>query len=527
MSVDNIVKLVHKLKAGKHDGNNGLTSDCIINGPHKLYVYMSLLYKVMLMHCYIPKDLYVGTMFPLPKVKGLTCNSDKYRAITLSNCLLKLLDLIILSSQSSTLYTDALQFGFKQECSTSMCTTMLNEVCRMFVSKRSNVYTLLLDASKAFDRVHYIKLFELLINRGMNAMFIRFMLKLYTNQTLRINWQNTLSAEFHVTNGVRQGGVLSPVLFIVYIDELLQKLRHSGYGCYVGPHFLGALAYADDIVLISPTLSGLKSMANICEEFSIEFSILFNGSKSQYCVFHKGSHYGNTTVTFCNVILSECHVITHLGHKLYANVKVHDTDDIIAAFYRQYNVFQASFKGLPSAIQSDLFQKYCSSFYGCVLIPFNSCLRKVQITWRKSLRRVWRLSNRTHCSIVNCLGSTNCDLHMFVNRFLKLFLTMFNHKADVIRYMCRMSIFCSLSVLCENFLFCCQALDLEQDLLLAKSIHDISSLVKSYCFNYCKDVLSQCNAAVLKELCDARDKLTECILDSNEIQCIIDDICIN
>ena len=68
------------------------TSDSITNGPHKLYVYMSLLYKVILMHSYIPKDLYIATMFPLPKVKGFACNSDKYRPITLGNCLLKLLD---------------------------------------------------------------------------------------------------------------------------------------------------------------------------------------------------------------------------------------------------------------------------------------------------------------------------------------------------------------------------------------------------------------------------------------------------
>ena len=115
LSMCNIQKLVQKLKAGKHDGNNGIVSDCLLNGSNKLFIFLTLLFKMIIVHGYVPKDLLIGTMFPLPKVKGLTTQSDKFRAITLSGCVLKLLDLLILSEETEVMKTDELQYGFKEK----------------------------------------------------------------------------------------------------------------------------------------------------------------------------------------------------------------------------------------------------------------------------------------------------------------------------------------------------------------------------------------------------------------------------
>lgn len=159
LSVNNIKNLVRGLKLGKHDDNGGITSNCLINGPHILFACLSLLFRLMVVHYYITEHLLVGTIFPLPKVKGLVNVSEKYRAITLSSCLLKLFDLLILKCEKPKMNTDDLQFGFKPECSTSMCSTMLSEVSRYF--NKSNVYTNLLDATKAFNQVNYAKLFAI------------------------------------------------------------------------------------------------------------------------------------------------------------------------------------------------------------------------------------------------------------------------------------------------------------------------------------------------------------------------------
>jgi len=86
------------------------------------------------------------------------------------------------------------------------------------------------------------------------------------------------SLPFTVSNGVKQGGVLSPILFCVYIDRLLHLLAESGIGCFVGRVFVGALVYADDIVLLSPTASGMRTLLHVCDVFANDFSVVFNAA---------------------------------------------------------------------------------------------------------------------------------------------------------------------------------------------------------------------------------------------------------
>ena len=71
-------------------------------------------------------------------------------------------------------------------------------------------------------------------------------------QKMQVRWDKSLSEPFSVSNGVRQGSVLSPHLFAVYIDSLLLDLCDSGVGCYWGCSFVGAFSYADDLVLLAP-----------------------------------------------------------------------------------------------------------------------------------------------------------------------------------------------------------------------------------------------------------------------------------
>ncbi len=71
-------------------------------------------------------------------------------------------------------------------------------------------------------------------------------------------------------NGVKQGGVLSPILFAIYVDGLLQKLQNSDVGCYVGYKFVSAIAYADDLILLVLTFTALRKLINICELYAAE-----------------------------------------------------------------------------------------------------------------------------------------------------------------------------------------------------------------------------------------------------------------
>ena len=193
ISAKDVNKAICKLKASKSDGCTRLLADHIINAGDKLCTYLSLLFTAMLRHGSIPDGIFLGTMVPIPKGRWTNLNSsENFRAITLSSTFGKLIDLITLEKEGSKLGTSDLQFSFKDGASTSLCTAMVQETASYYVNGGSNVYGLLLDASKAFDRVNYCKLFRTLMNRGVCPLYSRLLLNMYTNQKLRARW----NAEF-------------------------------------------------------------------------------------------------------------------------------------------------------------------------------------------------------------------------------------------------------------------------------------------------------------------------------------------
>ena len=117
---------------------------------------------------------------------------------------------------------------------------------------------LLLDASKAFDRIEYVRLFKLLREKNMCPIVLRLIIAMYISQMMQVRWGEILSKQFPVRNGVKQGGVSSPVLFTVYLDNLLKTLKQRNIECKIGDSYLGVFGYADDLTLLCPSLTGIK-----------------------------------------------------------------------------------------------------------------------------------------------------------------------------------------------------------------------------------------------------------------------------
>ena len=158
--------------------------------------------------------------------------------------------------EQSSLLSSELQFGRKKGLSTTQCTYSLLDIIDYYNYNNSSVFVLLLDVSKALDRVNYCKLFTDLLKRDVSPSVLRLLLHMYTNQTLCVRWGHVFPNLFNVKNGVKQGGVLSPI----YIE--------TGVCCHTGHHFSGALANADDITLLSPSRSGLVILVKECENYA-------------------------------------------------------------------------------------------------------------------------------------------------------------------------------------------------------------------------------------------------------------------
>ena len=147
-------------------------------------------------------------------------------------------------------------------------------------------------------------------------------------------WNGLTSDTFTTSNGVKQGGVLSPILFNVYLNELIEFLSEQRLGCHLHGKFASAFVYADNITLLAPTSTALNSMLETCCTFATAFNLRFNSSKTKCMYFsknnkdkHDNTCFMNTSINFmeCTQLLS-AHIsnnianrnITRNTHKFYA-----------------------------------------------------------------------------------------------------------------------------------------------------------------------------------------------------------------
>ncbi len=346
-----------------------------------------------------------------------------------------------------------------------MCTMVLKETISYYIKHQSSVYCTFLDASKAFDRVHYCKLFRLLVKRGLPACIIRILINMYTDNVARVLWAGQASDYFTVRNGVRQGGVISPILFCIYINDLLTRLSASGVGCYIGMSFVGALAYADDIVLIAPTPNATRKLLAICDDFAAQYDIVFNADKSKFLVIvPQKRRFLYAEIRKCGFFINDNPIenvnqYSHLGHII--NSSFNDDDDILHRrnlFVGQANNLLCFFNKQDILVKLKLFQSYCSSMYGCELWSLNNgIIADFCTAWRKALRRVLGLPYNSHSyllPILSCSLPLSDEIIKRSTRFIISCLFSTSHLVQSVSWHCILYGKYS-SLLGRNAFLCC------------------------------------------------------------------------
>ena len=464
ISVDDVVAAICELKKGKHNGSFEYYSDHFINGTNKLNVLLSHLVSSMLTHGHAPEELLLSTIIPITKDKRKSKNdSDNYRGIALSSILGKLIDVIIIKSQVHVLGTSDLQFAYKEGSSTTQCTFVAKEVINYYVTNMSDVYCIFLDASKAFDRVHFVKLFNLLIEKNVCPVIARFLAFLYTNQKCRSRWAGSMSDVFAVSNGVKQGGVLSPLLFNIYFDVLLQNLRDSNVGCYIGNTFTGALAYADDVLLLCPTIGALRKLLSVCETFSVKYNILFNATKSKLITF--GNNRTNIEIKMQGKLIPHVSSEIHLGNLIGSEPDILERSVKQATYdmYSRLNLLLRKFSKADCDIRYKLYKLFCVSAYGCQLWDFESPKVCYFFTaWRKAVRRIYELSPRTHSYLIpNICCDKNIDVQIH-QRFLRFICNSLNSDNKCVTLSCKLALSGSQSPTCNSINYVCHKYSLDK-----------------------------------------------------------------
>ena len=220
-----------------------------------------------------------------------------------------------------------------------------------------------------------------------------------------VKWGDGRSSQFSISNGTRQGAVLSPIFWSVYTDPLLKRLRALGLGAHVAGLFMGTVCYADDVLLIAPTRSAMQRMLLEIETFAADPNVVFSTdpqpSKSKTkCIFVVGKKRNLSKpapLLLCGRELPFVKQADHLGNMLTEQGDMdHDAEIKRAKFIQSTVEIREIFKSAaPSEVLKAL-NVYCSSFYGSCLWDLGGDKAKQLYTaWSTSVKLAWGLPQQT------------------------------------------------------------------------------------------------------------------------------------
>jgi hypothetical protein len=315
---------------------------------------------------------------------------------------------------------------------------------------------------------------------------------------------------------------MSPVLFIIYIDNLLLKLRKSCLGCYIGTEFCGAFGYADDLILLAPTVHSLNQMLNICADYALEYKVLFNPTKSKLIVCGPtGATIKTPEIKFMGGTIDATSYDKHLGNYIgnisQQDIIAHMTND----FRSRVNMVKTHFKWLPVDTIYTLFKAHCMPLYGCQLIDISlvGTISSFYVAWRKSIRYLLNIPRTTHCSLLHLI----CDdvpIHIqMCRRNLKFVKSLIHSSNEVTRYCARFALNGSRSPVSNSITYACNIIKCSRHSLVSKSDANVfanDSLDDKVKASVIRDLLSMKHSKLLSD---------KGILSMDEIEFALRELC--
>ena len=394
VSAGEIKSIVKDLKCGKAIGLDDIPNEFYKVAPKYVLDWISKIINNLIYHTYVPEQMMKILILPVIKNKmNDPSDSDNYRPIGIGTTMYKIVEKVIYNRIEQYLSTSDNQFGFKENLSTDLCIFSVKEVINYYRNLGTPIFLCFIDVKSAFDKVSHWKLLCKLIKRGIPNIMIRLLQYCFTSQVLYAGWGGLTSQAFKMTNGLRQGSVLSPKFYCIYSDSLNKKLNQSGIGCYIKGVAMNNFSYADDLVLICPCAAALNGLLSICDKYAKTNYTTYNTKKTE-CMLICSKDC--KLVTPPDIILNNCTIkyvskFKYLGH-IISNTYT-DDDDIIKELRNMYgrgNTIINQFKYMTLDVKVQLFKSFCYPIYGASQWSNYRAgsLRRLRVGYNAILRRL-------------------------------------------------------------------------------------------------------------------------------------------
>ena len=250
--VELVSNVIQKLKRGKAAGLDGLCAEHLVHSHPILSCILYKLFNLIIQRGYVMSAFGESYTVPIPKLTDCRTKSlsvDDFRGIAISAVISKVFEYCILDRFQSFLSTVDNQFGFKKGLSCSHAIFTVRSLVERFNSGGSTVNLCTIDLSKAFDKVNHYALLIKLMQRNIPIELLSVFEQWFRNCSTCVKWKMVMSSSFKIEYGVRQGSVLSPHLFAIYLNDIVSRFSVN--------QRLFIVLYADDILLLASSLSEL------------------------------------------------------------------------------------------------------------------------------------------------------------------------------------------------------------------------------------------------------------------------------
>lgn len=428
--VENII--VH-LKRGKAAGLDALTAEHLQFCHPILPCILSKLFNLCLTRGLVPEQFCQSYTVPL-----LKCNSnskitvDDYRGISISPVISKIFEHCILDRFAPYLFTNDNQFGFKKSVGCSQAIFCTRSIVSKYVDSGSTVNLCAIDISKAFDKMNHHGLLLKLMNRKLPLSLLSLIEFWFVNSVTTVKWMGVYSRTFNLQCGIRQGGVLSPYLFAIYIDSVIDRVQNSYIGCRFGSLFCNIIMFADDILLLSPSVSALQELLQLCECELTELDLAINARKST-CI-RIGRRYSvkcSNLLTTTGQSIKWVNELRYLGVFLVSgNTFKCSLDHAKQSFFRAFNAIFGKIGRLASddVILKLLYSKCLPCLlYATEAMPFNSHLySSLEFSFNRVLFKIFQTGSTDIINDIKLFFGISSIKTLITDRKINFSSKMFN-----------------------------------------------------------------------------------------------------